>query len=87
MFDCVRCNQRCPFIYKHYLSVVICTIDNNNVQCTAKEPILQELLPGLTEMQYEIYLQKKPKIVYMLRDFRVHGKFTLNEDNVVLHVG
>jgi hypothetical protein len=62
-------------------------MDNNNVQCTAREPILHDLLLGLTEMPYEIYLQKKPNIVYMLRDFRVHGKFTLNEDSVVLHVG
>jgi hypothetical protein len=48
MFDCVRCNQRCHFVYKHFLVVVIHTIHNNNVQCIAREPILQELLPGLT---------------------------------------
>jgi hypothetical protein len=87
MLDCVRRNQRCHFIYKHCLSFVIGTIDKNNVQCTTRQPILYELLHGLTEMQYEIYLQKKPKTIYMLHDFRVHVKFTLNEDSVVLHVG
>ena len=56
------------------------------MQCTAKELVLQELLPSLTKMQYEMYLQEKPRIIYMLHDFQVHGKFTLNEDNVMLHV-
>jgi hypothetical protein len=41
----------------------------------------------LEKMQYEMYLQKKDKIVNMLHDFRVHEKITLNEDSTVLHVG
>jgi hypothetical protein len=61
-------------------------MENDIVQCIAKEPILSDLLSGLREMPYEIYLQKNPSIVYILCDFRVHSKFTLIEYNVALHV-
>jgi hypothetical protein len=37
-------------------------------------------------MSYETYLQKKRATVYMLRDLRVHGRFTVNEDNIVSHL-
>ena len=56
------------------------------MQYLIREPILQTLLPDLIQMPYEIYLQKKLDIVYMLRDLQVHNKFTLNEDNIVLQI-
>jgi hypothetical protein len=37
-------------------------------------------------MSYETYLQKKQATVYMLRDLQVRGIFTVNEDNVLLHL-
>jgi hypothetical protein len=85
--DCLRCGTKCPYIYRHCLNAVIRTLNNTIVHCTVRQPVLQDVLPGLTEFPYEIYLQKKANIVYMLRDFRVHRKFTLNEDNVILHIG
>jgi len=38
------------------------------------------------QLAYETYLQKKETTMYILHDFQVHGKFRLNEDNVVLHI-
>jgi hypothetical protein len=49
--------------------------------------MLQDVLPGLEELSYEVYLQKKASNVYMLHDFQIHSKFTLNEDNAILHIG
>jgi hypothetical protein len=37
-------------------------------------------------MSYETYLQKKRATVYMLRDLQAHGRFTVSEDNIVLHL-
>jgi hypothetical protein len=37
-------------------------------------------------MSYETYLHKKQGIVYMLRDLQVRGIFTMNEDNILLHL-
>jgi hypothetical protein len=61
-------------------------VGNTIVHCTIRQPMLQDVLPGLSEFPYEVYLQKKEKSVYMLRDFRIHSKFTLNEDNAILHI-
>jgi hypothetical protein len=85
--DCVKCNQKCHFLYRHCINAIIISINNSVVQCIIREPILQKLLPGLIQMPYEIYLQKKLDIVYMLRDLQVHNKFTLNENNIVLQIG
>ena len=56
------------------------------VHYTIREPLLQDVFPGLAEFPYEVYLQKKENIFYMLRDFRVHRKFTLNDDYAILHI-
>jgi hypothetical protein len=37
-------------------------------------------------MSYETYLHKKQGTVYMLRDLQVRGIFTVNEDNILLHL-
>jgi hypothetical protein len=60
---------------------------NTIIHCTIRQPLLQDVLPGLAEFPYEVYLQKKENSIYMLRDFRVHRKFTLNEENSILHIG
>jgi hypothetical protein len=56
------------------------------IHCTITNPMLQDVLFGLAELSYEAYLQKKENNVYMLCDFRIHIKFTLNEDNAILHI-
>jgi len=38
-------------------------------------------------MSYEAYMGQKATTVYMLRDLKIHSKFTLNEDSELLHVG
>ena len=60
---------------------------NTTAHCTVRQPLLQDVLFGLEELSYEAYLQKKENNVYMLRDFWIHSKFTLNEDNAILHIG
>jgi hypothetical protein len=82
----VVCNDRCTYEYKHCLKAIIRTIDNNIVQCTIRLLILKDVLPTLMQLAYETYLQKKETTMYILHDFQVHGKFRLNEDNVVLHI-
>jgi hypothetical protein len=62
-------------------------MDNTTMHCTLRQPLLEIVLPKLAELSYETYLQKKASNVYMLRDLRIHNKFTLNEDNAILHIG
>jgi hypothetical protein len=85
--DCLRCGEKCPYIYGHCVNVVIRTVGNTTVHCTVRQPLLQNVLPKLAELSYETYLQKKASSVYMLRELRIHRKFTLNEDNAILHIG
>ena len=85
--DCLRCSEKCPYIYGHCLNVAIRTVGNTTMHCTIRQPLLQDVLLGLAELSYETYLQKKENNVYMLRDFQIHRKFTLNEDNAILHIG
>jgi hypothetical protein len=67
--DCVVCNDKFPYEYKHCLNVIIQTIDKSIVQCTIRAPILQDVLPALTQLAYEAYIEKKTVAMYMLRDF------------------
>jgi hypothetical protein len=53
---------------------------------TKRSSKLQDVLHGLAKFPYEVYLQKKENSVYMLHDFQIHRKFTLNEDNAILHI-
>jgi hypothetical protein len=57
------------------------------MHCTTRKPLLQNVLPRLAELSYETYLRKKESNVYMLHEFQIHTKFTLNEDNAILHIG
>ena len=82
-----KCNKDCHFTYEHCINVIIKTTGNIGIPCIVRDPILQELIPDLQQMSYDIYLQNKPATIYMLRDLQAHGYFTLNEDNVVLHIG
>jgi hypothetical protein len=84
--DFLRCSEKCTYIYGHCLNAAIQTMGNTTVHCTVRQPLLQNVLPKLEELLYETYLQKKATSVYMLRDFRIHNKFTLNEDNAILHI-
>ena len=84
--DCTKCCQKHHFTYQHCLNVVIRTSDNKALQCTVRKPLLHTILPSLLEMSYETYLQKKQATIYMLRDLQVRGIFTLNEDNILLHL-
>ena len=83
---CSQCNDNFPFLYKHCINAVIESITNNFVQCIIREPLLHDLLPDLKSMSYETYLQQKATTVYILRDFKIQSKFTLNEDSELLHV-
>lgn len=83
---CLCYSHKWSYIYRHCLNAIIRTLNNTIVHCTIRKPVLQDVLPHLTELPYEIYLQKKANIVYMLCDFRVDSKFTLNEDSVILHI-
>ena len=84
---CSKCNNNCPFVYKHCINATIESITKNIVPCTIREPLVHDVLPPLKGMSYEQYLQKKEAVVYMLRDLRIHSRFLLNEDNELLHVG
>jgi len=84
--DCTKCCQKHHFTYQHCLNAVIRTSDNKALQCTVRKPLLHTILPSLLEMSYETYLQKKQATIYMLQDLQVHGIFTLNEDNILLHL-
>jgi hypothetical protein len=84
--DCTQCCQKRPFTYQHCLNAIIRTSDNKTVQCTVRKPLLHTILPSLLDMSYETYLQKKQGTVYMLRDLQVRGIFTVNEDNMLLHL-
>jgi hypothetical protein len=84
--DCTKCCQKHHFTYQHCLNAAIRTSDNKALQCTVRKPLLHTILPSLLEMSYETYLQKKQATIYMLQDLQVHGIFTLNEDNILLHL-
>jgi hypothetical protein len=86
MVDCTKCSQKHPFTYQHCLNAIIRTSDNKTVQCIVREPLLHNILPSLIDMSYVTYLHKKTAIVYMLRDLQVRGRFTVNEDNILLHL-
>ena len=85
--DYLRCDEKCPYIYGHCINVVIRTMGNTIGHCTVMQPLLQNVLPKLAKFLYETYLQKKTSNVYMLQELRIHRKFTLNEDNAILHIG
>jgi hypothetical protein len=84
--DCTKCCDKRPFTYQHCLNAVIRTSDNKTLQCTVRKPLLHTILPSLLDMSYDTYLQKKQGTVYMLRDLQVRGIFTVNEDNMLLHL-
>lgn len=84
---CSKCNNNCPFIYKHCINATIESITKNMVHCTIREPLVHDLLPRLKPMSYEQYLQENETIAYMLCDLRIHSKFLSNEDSELLHVG
>jgi hypothetical protein len=84
--DCLRCGEKCPYIYGHCVNGVIRTMGNTTVHCMVRQPLLQNVLPELAELSYETYLQKKASSVYMLRQLQIQRKFTLNEDNAILHI-
>ena len=85
--DCLQSGEKNPYIYGHCVNGVIRTVGNTTVQCSVRQPLLQNVLPELTELSYETYLQKKASSVYKLRQLRIQSKFTLNEDNEILHIG
>ena len=66
-----------------------CAIVNKEigkVPCTFRDSALQKLLPDLIVLSYEDYLKDKYAIIYMLRDFIVHGNFILNHDDIIIDV-
>ena len=81
MIDCLRCDEKFPYIYGHCINGVIQTVGNTTMQCSVRQPLLQNVFLKLVELSYEMYLQKKASSVYMLWELRIHNKFTLNEDN------
>jgi len=84
--DCTKCSKKRPLTYQHCLNAIIRTSDNKTIQCSVRKPLLHNMLPSLIGMSYETYLHKKQGTVYMLRDLQVHGIFTMNEDNILLHL-
>jgi hypothetical protein len=53
--DCLRCSEKCPYIYGNFMNVVI-RIGNTTVHCTVRQPLLQNVLLELAELSYETYL-------------------------------
>jgi hypothetical protein len=86
MVDCTKCSKKRPLTYQHCLNAIIRTSDNKTVQCTVRKPLQHNILPSLIDMSYETYLHKKQGTVYMLRNLQVRGIFTVNEDNILLHL-
>ena len=87
MVDCIKCKEKCDFIYSHRLNCIIRIVNNIVLErCLRNIIVLKQLLPQVTEMSYEYYLKKKPTTIYKLHDFRVHGGFILNEDNEIIKV-
>ena len=87
LIACAKCNKDCHFTYAHCINATIKTTDNIVIPCIVRDPILQEVIPGLQQMSYDMYLQNKPATIYMLHNLHVHKYFTFNKDNVVLHIG
>ena len=56
LIECAKCNKDCHFTYAHYINATIKTTGNIGIPCIVKDPILQELIPGLQLMSYDIYL-------------------------------
>jgi len=73
-----------PFNYSHWLKCSIINTKNTKVPCYLRDNILRKLLPNLTPLSYEDYLRDKYVVIYILRDFVVHGKFILNQDNKIV---
>jgi hypothetical protein len=83
----LRCGEKFPYTYGNCLNASIRTVGNTTMHCMVRQPLLQNVVPKLAKFSYETYLHKKASSVYMLRYFRIHNKFTLNEDNAILHIG
>ena len=86
MLQCNKCQAQTTFSYQHRLKCAIVNKDIGKVPCTLRDNALKKLLPDLTFLSYEDYLKDKSAIIYMLRDFTVHGNFILNHDDIILDV-
>ena len=70
MVDCIKCKEKCDFIYSHRLNCIIRTVNNTVLQCCLRNiVVLKQLLPQITELSYEDYLKKNPATIYMLVTF------------------
>ena len=71
------------------LTSLNCIIRSNNTSfqcCIRNILLLKQLLPSLAQMSFQDYVQKKQETMYMLRDFKIYGTFTINEDNEIQSV-
>jgi hypothetical protein len=57
-----------------------------SIECSLRDDILRKLLSNLRALSYEDYLKDKYDVIYILRDFIIHGKFILNQDNTIVEV-
>ena len=81
--NCLKCNRNCSLFYSQCLN---CINKSNNTSfqcCIRKKLLLKQLLPSLAQMSFQDYVQKKQETMYMLRDFKIYGTFTINEDKEI----
>ena len=84
--DCLKCNKNSSFSYSQCLNCIIKS-NNTNLQCCIRRKfLLKQLLPNLAHMSFQDYVKRKQATMYMLRDFKINGTFTINEDNEIQSV-
>jgi len=84
--DCLKCNKNSSLSYSQCLNCIIKS-NNTNLQCCIRSKfLLKQLLPNLAHMSFQDYVQRKQAKMYMLRDFKINGTFTINEDNEIQSV-
>jgi len=81
---CTSCEAETNFIYSHRLKCNIVNSEGGKVPCTLKADLLKRVLPALTAISYQDYLKDKSVIIYLMREFIVHGVFILDQDDVIV---
>ena len=81
---CSNCEQQTSYRYLPRLQCTIQTSTNLQKQCTLQGDLLTTLCPSLVDVTYEKYLEDTCDIIYILRDFHIHGTFTLDHANVII---
>ena len=81
---CSNCEELTSYKYFPRLHYTIQITTNFQKQCTLQGNLLITLCPPLMDVTYENYFDNTSNVIYSLRDFHIHGTFTLDHANVIL---